>query len=384
MSVILFVSNILGLNTGKGGHYYTVLDHFRFFSRFMKVKIVCIGHQIPSAFTGIESDVELVKYNKSIDILKAIRKIKLISNEFAAVNCFDANSLLFARISLYRTQKTIYFTKCGGAVRKRYTPALHPDIVFHGEDFQYYSSRGAPAPGRKLLLVPNRVYNPALLSQNSIGIPKQHVRILRIARICKKYEESIYQSIALACKLKSNGIDCSLTLVGYPEDGALVDKLYKELDGVGELFTDEEMTRNASRHIQHADIVVASGRGVMEGAVAKKIIMIAAAGRSYPILLDSEVFHDALHYNFSDRFSTCKVSDNVDKIVRLLSYSDYLIKYYKELGGIAQSYFLLDSVEQLYKDLYSAKRGSSSMYSLKDIAAHCLWFGFDALMRKFK
>ncbi|MDZ4297751.1 MAG: hypothetical protein U0998_02250 [Moraxellaceae bacterium] len=384
-SLFLFVSNIAGLNTGRGGHYYTVVDHYRFFSEKYLVKVVCIGYEIPLALNGLEKDLIFIPYKNFLDVFKVINKVRSLFDSKECVNhAFDASAYLFVRMANFKKKSPLYFTKCGGAVRIGYTPSTHPDIVFHGEDYSHYKSLGAPLLDRVFLLIPNRVAADAVLvnkPKNLNLFPQEGINILRIARICTKYSESIQQTINLCRALKLEGLSVNLAIIGYPEDKDLVNKFHAELKGLGDLYISDDVTLNASRHLPEADIVIASGRGVMESSMLGKVTMIAARGRFFPVLLSEDIFEGAIYYNFSDRYACFEKPDSIQEILNILSFSENYKTHVNDALKLSQKYFSLGSVLSVYEDIYANESAASMVYSVKDIISHLFRFFIESIYR---
>jgi hypothetical protein len=372
--VIIFVSNTDGLNTGKGGHYYTALDHYRAIETHLPCRIVCIGHEIPSALRQVGDKLHFIKCKNSIDELIAIRSIRKIisSGEFVG-NAFDSNSFLFARIAGIGRGLPLMFTKCGGAVRKGYTPANHPDIVFHDEDYDFYKKQGAPTSGRFFEMIPNRVFPHARQARDYECEPifqEGHIKILRIARICKKYKESIEQSINLTRALLDRGILAQLAIVGYPQDPNLVEYFEQRIRGIGQLFLNEIHTENASKYLAGADIVVATGRGAMESALAHKVTLVTSAGEIFPTLLDKRTLVPAMRFNFSERFILGHENDSLSKIEELIGCKSRLAAHVVSMAHLSHQHFSLDSVVGNYIGMYESAVVAPSVYSLIDILRH--------------
>ena len=310
-NIILVVSNVSGHNSGRGGHLYTVADHYRALIAVGDVKIVCVGTGIPGPLR--EFPVSLVRMSRLVDLRSAAKELSQHVNADSVLHVFDAYALLVAR----RLESTpIVFTKCGGAVTKRYTPAGHPDVVFHAQDYEYYRNRGAPLPGRYLKLIPNRVFVTQALDSEA-QFPKCDVLVMRVGRICEKYEDSFKQAIALTKYLRSNQLNAKFVGIGYAEDERVLVRL-KELIGSEDLIlTDEAFTLGASRHLSRADVVVASGRGAMESATRGKVTLVPAKGKELPVLLDESTLEEGIFHNFSDR-SVFTAPPSVEQVLKIL------------------------------------------------------------------
>jgi hypothetical protein len=379
--VLLLVSNVSGHNTGRGGHLYTVADFFRALQTRLPVQIVCLGHEIPPPLRGLEP--ALIPIRTLGGIFAAARSLREMVEGQAVLHAFDATALLVARLA---RRQPVVFTKCGGAVTRRYTPAGHPDIVFHQEDFAHYARLGAPLPGRHFKLIPNRVY-PVL--QDDVGadaFPTCDALVMRIARVCVKYEESILQGIRLTKSFRGAGIDARFVCVGFPEDPAVVERIRSELGEADALITDEKMTVNASRHLPKAAVVVASGRGAMESAMLEKITFVPEKGRSLPALLDERTIKEGIYHNFSDR---CRFSHRASEAEAIEILTDYRARnaYGMTLRRISDDYFDLRPKLDEYMSIYECAVRAPSMFARVDVAMHLanfLFFGvFRRVRRKF-
>lgn len=391
-TLFLIATNIKNLNTGRGGHYYTVLDQYNAFKKSgFDVFIVCIGHAIPAPFKAPGITIIFIKCSCITEEITAIRNLKSAASSKKNVifHAFDSNAFLFARIAgAFNSTPTLY-TKCGGAIRTGYTPSLHPDIVFHRQDYEYYLKKGGPLENRHLEIIPNRVAEEDFKENNTLPpqiftSPKKEIKIIRIARICEKYKESIIQTINLARNLNENGLPAFAAVVGYPEDEATVSEVKRYIEGVGIVITNEDLTTNAKRHLQEADIVVASGRGVMESALSGKITMLAVAGCDTPELVDLSNIENGLYYNFSERYiSKSQPGDSLFKLIKLLESDNNSKAYRENISEFAKNNFSICSAIEKYRYIYNKTTPSRSIYSKKDIAVHIYKYQLGKALRLF-
>lgn len=373
--MILLVSNLRGHNTGRGGHLYTVADYFRAVSTRRSVELVCIGHEIPPPLRILEPT--LVRVESMRDVFSAARSLRRMLADDVVLHAFDATAVLVARLA---RKSPIVFTKCGGAVTRRYTPSVHPDVVFHDEDFAYYSGKGAPLDHRFLRLIPNRVFPSQQHVVSRDAFPACACLVMRVSRICKKYEESILQGVRLTKFLADNGIDAKFVCIGYPEDKLVLTRIESALDGVGELVVDENMTTNGSRHLVHADVVIASGRGAMESALLGRVTFVPEKYRHLPALLDSRTINEGIYHNFSDRCRFSGRADDAD-VLRILVESGARDEYLQSLKMISDDYFDLRPRLDEYMAIYENAALAKSMSSWFDIAKHMANFFFFGAIR---
>lgn len=304
--IIYIISNFKGVNTGKGGHYYSLFQMVQKIKERKKVLVFTIGEESPQIFKNIDYAVHIS--GSVLNIFEITKKIEsyIKENELETVSIFHGYDELscYSILALSKKFGSKYLiTKCGGITKSNY-PEVDNLIVFHTKDYDYYKSKKS---FKKVYLIPNRVKR---VERNSLRLEhlneiynENFFNIVKIGRIGKYYKHTLQQSINLAALL-SKKKNVKLIFIGYLESIHYKTELedYARLKNVNlAFFVDEKFTKNASELLFGADLVVGTGRGAMEAASLGKTIFFPVKNRELPCLLDETTAKFALDDNFSER-----------------------------------------------------------------------------------
>ena len=101
------------------------------------------------------------------------------------------------------------------------------------------------------------------------------------------------------------------------------------------LLTDIRYTKEASRFLKEASLVVGTGRGAMESVVSERSVAVYSESHDVPVLVNSaEVFNQSLNMNFSLRnnLGFVDADTNLKNLIVLLnnrSYQDQVLDFLK-------------------------------------------------------
>src|SRR5690606_25903374 len=112
----------------------------------------------------------------------------------------------------------------------------------------------------------NRIYD-------AVNPNGRSIIFLRVGRIGAYYRKSGIQLIRLVADLRRQGLDCVAVFVGTVEDRETLDRVRRLGGNFTYIFSDEEVTRDAKRVVQVADVVLGTGRSFMEAASLGKILL---------------------------------------------------------------------------------------------------------------
>lgn len=298
--VIYLISCFTGINSGSGGHYYslrTLVD-----SCVHEYKIVVLGDFFPQALSGVDK-VSFVRCARN-DYLRKNLLAEFHSGEINIVHAYDYLSGLFGSQLARTIDVPLVVTKPGGPPIRSWLPKFKNMIVFHQADYEVLC--GARFLGAiNVALIPNRVASPTINSERLSPFPsdKRALNVIRICRIGRPYRESIFQAISLVNELNSRNISARLAVIGTIQDG----EVYKEVKAAisscsnAVLCTSSEFTVNASELIKFSDLVVGTGRGAIEAMAAGKLIFFPVRNQSIPCFLTEHNYSAAFHHNFSPR-----------------------------------------------------------------------------------
>lgn len=313
---IMAVANLPFLNTGMGGHYHSTRVILAALREHMPVDLMVIGHVMPSALSEIENTTLIqAGSSPSLNTVLAIRRA-IKSRRVEVVHCMDSSSLLFARLATVGTGVPVIWTKCGGRSLRRYTPLGSPDTVFHSADYDLYRTRGYHPQ-----LIPNRVeigLPPAPREERaSVDGP---LRLVRISRICAKYESGLAKTVSLAHHSVKAGVPCHLDIIGHLEDPMVLSRLQALAGPETRFFTTPDWTVQASRRLPEYDVAIGCGRAAMEALAAGLPTFTTPDQSAAPVLINSMNFDVLLDANISER-APCEGTMK-EAISRLSSLSD--------------------------------------------------------------
>jgi hypothetical protein len=353
-------------NTGKGGHYYTAHTIFREIQKHRKAVLIVIGDLKPAAVDTSAEGIRFLPSGRTIrcgDITKLTDFIK--ENDIYVLHSFDTYAFLFCRLAAHFSTIRIVTTKCGGPPPIfHYYPGICPDTVFSPEDQIYFQRRARWFKVDSPVLIPNRVSDlneadsPPDLKNLPAPANPNSIKIMRIARIYRAYEKSIFQTIALAEALRTNGIVVVLYIVGYIQDENIYKRIKQAMTPTDFLLSDDCYTRSASRHLKAVDITVATGRGVMEASISGNIVLCSVNDSIYPYLLDASNATHFFQYNFSSRAPKPDISEqlNLENILNLLMDNRRKEWHHRTMQTIHDRYFKISTAVPTYLELYETRR----------------------------
>lgn len=292
------------------------------------------------------------------------------------IHAFDYDSCLFARVVAHLTRRPCILTKCGGSNPKVHWPHTSSLIVWSRENLAFFQAHRKFRrtsihflPNRVGVIVPDTQRLRKLAE--TLNLEPSRLTVLRIARFSASYRESFLQSVNLVKRLNQDGHCCQLVLLGVPQDASILETIMYLCDDRIKVVTQEEYTLNASALVDLADIVVGTGRGLMEAASRGKTLMVPVAGYTYPVLVTPDLFERLSNYNFSSR----AVLDDYDeeqtimKMAQLLSDAQAQRDLEQWSWMWYHNYFAIGSVVEKYCSIYESLSRDSRTHLL-DLAVH--------------
>ena len=323
-----------------GGHFYSLNSISSCLKDLIDYEILNLGatfakplhNNIKATYIG------LFKYNLFFKFFTVLKFVKKYNPQI--IHAFDQSSLFIARLLAVFFSVKVVFTKCGGQNGSTKIPDADAQIFFSKENLEHYLKYGNKAVPK--YLIPNRV--------NSILVDEQHINefkksynledkfvLLRISRFNSYYDLTFMQSIELMKAYKAKRDNVVLLLIGKIQSVEYFQKiksLVKDLPII--IITEDKYTNEASRLLNVADVVIATGRGVMEASSLNKIIYCPNRNSKLPVLLNDSSLDDLRKMNFSER----AVLNN-----KLNTEFNGTKKYF-------ESYFSVESVKDKYMKIY--------------------------------
>lgn len=317
--ILFFISCFKGINTGAGGHYYSLLQMKKTLKK--NSKIVVFGDFMPQVYEA--EDVILIETSKR-DVLRADTSVLEKIPGVEIIHVYDIDVGLVGSKMATRLKVPLVCTKPGGPPIKRWSMSFQNQIVFHPFDQQYFKNRGMLAP-QHLCLIPNRVSWPSATPKDRPSpfprLNEDVVKLLRVARIGETYKHSIMQAIHLVDRINQEHGPAVLALVGKIEDK----HVYDEIQGLVKdkpyihIHTDKSYTLNAAELIPYADVVVGTGRGLIEGLSHGKLLFFPVSDDPLPCFMDEQSYKEAFYHNFSQRVPKSDVVDPQAKFSQFLA-----------------------------------------------------------------
>src|SRR5690606_27072648 len=116
--------------------------------------------------------------------------------------------------------------------------------------------------------------------------------ILRICRISRMYQRSLFQSINLFDFIQTQDNNTVLIILGNIQDQQVYNQLVESKRKNIFIVTDEKYTSNAKEMIDIADWVVGTGRGFMEASSKGKILFTVSNYSDLPTLITPNNFRE--------------------------------------------------------------------------------------------
>ncbi len=387
MKIAFVISTVLTKSKGQGGHYYSLIETVTQLSKAHEVIIYNIGRIKSEALEkssfkvvnivdpGVKVFKLLSDFHKSIELEKPDR-----------IHAFDSLAHFWARLVASKFKIQVGQTKCGGG-NGIYYPHCDINVFYSVENYDYYSSKRKFKSSHNYI-ISNRTSafdsDQEVISKLEYQIADKHndaLRFLRITRIGTYYKESSLSLIRLVNALNESGVMAIAVFVGTLEDDSVLEELKKEGNDNVYFFTAFEFTNNAKKIIEFADVVLGTGRGLMEASYKKKILLTPSNNLNFPVLVDETTFDQAYRMNFSERFEVAGVTENANfqKIVGVLTDSNRSTELQNFAYDVFKKYFDSASLIEKYDDVFREKKSKSSS-RLLDLFLHYLFL----LMRYYR
>jgi glycosyltransferase involved in cell wall biosynthesis len=214
---------------------------------------------------------------------------------------------------------------------------------------------------RKITVIPNmiEVENALVTNPPSLTIPDirpESVKIVTVSRL-DLYKTDVPQNLLLTAERIINQYperDIQIIIVGGGSELArlrtLGDQINQKLGRQAIIFTG--FRKDAIHIISHADIVLGSGRVVLEAMALGKPTIVASA--QFGGILNAETYPQLAQYNFSGRNSTEKTrTGNIyQAIITLLENNEYRSSVGKIAYDLVQTSYTVDAVTTQIQDVY--------------------------------
>lgn len=359
---ILFLITVRG--HGRGGHFHSLNHISEEMGNSTNVGICSYGGGKSEVIENNPYFLKHIRFTGG-EIISLKKEWSKLLKEFAPdlIHCFDADSYNMFTLLFDQNRYTIALNKCGGPNPKKFP--LSQNLILFSEENKEWFRNNSKFEKTNIEVIPNRV-NPRILEFSSEKpiLKENSFCFVRIARIGKSYIRSIRASIQLIKLLVEKGVKVHLYIIGAIQDVNIAEELNNEIIGLPiTLITEDKYTAKASDMLYLADVVIATGRGIMEGTYLGKPILTPSKNSEIPILVDESNFDAFFRTNFSERNRAPEKSIelNTQKILGLIE--DH--KFYDEMSGFSkscfQNYFSTELGVSKYVGFYEKYLGSKSI-----------------------
>jgi len=380
MKIAFVISCIESKCGGLGGHYQSLAMTVTELSKHHDVFVVVIGTEDVKTLDKLDLNVYSV-LSRRFSYFSTLKRIKRIIDEESpdVVHAFDDLAFLWVRSISDICRIPCCVTKCGGR-NPIYWPKTSNLVLYSKENFDFFSS-SAKFRNTNLLLLPHRIrkfdVDEARSQEMVHSINADHVysrRILRIARIGPFYQRTAEQLIALVEKLRNDGVDCCGILLGTVESTETLRHLKNLASMHVYFFTDQFFSRDAKGLLDVADVVVGTGRSLMEAAALGKVVLCPVEDSELPLLIDEVSFSQAFEFNFSERtrMGNIGAESNYQKILDAMQRDEK----YEQLSDMSQQFFEehfdVAQIQVRLSEYYDNLRPTGRWFSI-DWALHVLF-----------
>ncbi|WP_209399710.1 hypothetical protein [Pseudozobellia sp. WGM2] len=349
---VLFIISVL--KQGRGGHYHSLNHISREVGSRESVGILSLGTSKSDILINNPYFKGHIHFNGlNIWYLKKELSSVLLELKPDIIHFFDSNAYNICKLFVKKKFKLVT-NLCGGP-----NPADHPKVenlvLFSKENLMWFESREKYKNTLKML-IPNRSSKITVHSEADISKDASKFCLVRIARISHFHFNSIKQTVNLVKLLNKQEFKIRLYLIGTIQDQDALVKLFELIEGRTDitLLTDDRYTKEASKMLYLADAVIATGRGIMEGASLGLPVLTPAKNSEIPILINDENFENFFSTNFSERnvASAKDLRDNLYNIKRLTEDHAYYDDMYNFSLQLFKNNFDVKEALLKYTEMY--------------------------------
>lgn len=356
---ILFLASVPQL--GLGGHYHSLaaIAGALIGSGTVDGSIVTVGRNEAPALAALASEGIRVRHlpfggANPAQAWRALREeCRLLRPD--VVHAFDEHAFLFARLAARKFGIGAVVTKCGGPPPPKYFPRAEALTVFSQEDRDWFTRHGWPA----VFLLPNRVrsvpQDEALCTELARRFTAR-TRILRISRIVGHYEKTMADSIRLVSRLRAAGFDVELMILGRVYDPAVLRRLQSMGGDAVVWVTDERFTSDPKRLIDVAELVVGTGRSLMEAVARGRTVLCPVAGLLIPCLVTPANVEALAHANFSERGRLDTTDDQQFELLCERLRAGRTEEETRFLASLSARFCDIDAVLPKYAEIYRSRQ----------------------------
>ncbi len=374
----------VGDAAGIGGHLYTVQALAEALASRIERVVVSVGGATSPALEALDCPKYKLAFGCGrLRRCERERFVQIVRAEKPdVIHAFDPVSCAFARMAARRCGCGWLLTQCGGPnpVGRHlwsYFPQVPRLVVFSEENERFFRETRRFRKTR-IWRIPNRI-NEVGPDWEKIGALRKQLDparpvLLRVGRISPRYGQTAEKCIRLVKRLVSDGIPAQLVFLGVVHDEQTAKTLGDELGDFGRVISDPEFVAKASAVLDVGDLVVGTGRGLMEAAARGRIILVPARSGRLPALVNAENWESLFRANFSERSEVQPWDEerNYANIRKVLQDSETRQRHVQFSRGLYEEHFALSRVVDQYGAIYEEAREAGPR-QVVDEAKHWLW-----------
>jgi len=379
---VLFVTDA-GDETGIGGHLYSVQALVAALSPRIECVVVSVGGAACPALEALACRRHRLAFGAGrLRRAERARFLEIVRAEKPdVIHAFDPIAGAFARAAARRCGCGVVFTKCGGpnpAGRWPYSyyPRVERLVLFSEENERYFRTRRRFRRTR-IWRIPNRIQegttDAAKVAALRARLDPARPVVLRIGRISTSYARTAEQCVRLARRLAADGVPAQLVFLGAVQDPAVARALLADLGGQGIVVSDPELVAQAAALLDVGDLVVGTGRGLMEAAARGRVLLAPVRNGLLPALVTEANWEPLFAANFSERCELVPWDEerNYAEIRRALADPECRRRRSAFARRLYEEQFALDPVVDRYLEIY--REAAPERGALVDRAGHWLW-----------
>lgn len=363
---ILFTTDV-GDRAGVGGHLYTIRSMVEALAPHADCVVVSLGRARSPGLESLACPKYQVAFGPGISRRGDLsRFMEVVAKEKPdVIHAFDPVSCAFARVASRKAGCGLVLTLCGGpnpAGRFPYSfyPKIPHLVVFSRENERFFMGRHSFRKTR-IWRIPQRTNevpsDPVKVAALRARLDPARLVLLRVGRISPTYGKTAEMSIRLVERLQQDGLPVQLVFLGIIQDPRAEAAILASMGDRGLIVSEADLVARASLVLDAADVVVGTGRGLMEAAARGRILLVPARTGQLPALIDESNWHDIFDANFSERSEIVPWDEELN--YRKIKMALLDPEYRRSLSGFSR---------QLYEDQFSLQRALPQYLALYEAA----------------
>lgn len=361
---ILYVTEV-GDAAGIGGHVYSIQALIRALAPTIECGTVVFGGAPCPALEALPRRPHQIPFQRNRLRLREWARFREIvrAEKPDVIHAFEPTTCAFARRAAARFGCGLVYTKCGGPNPSRrfpwsYFPRVPRLIVFSRENEEYFRSR-RDFRRTQIWRIPNRVGevepDPGKVAALRARLDPARPVILRVGRISSHYEKTAEACIRLVRRLAEDGIPAQMVFLGAVHDAGAEKRIRDALGGHGAVLSDPEWVGQASALLDAGDLIVGTGRGLMEAAARRRVLLAPTRSGQLPALVNERNWPALFDSNFSERseIPAWDEARNYADIQKVLTDPEDRKKLAVFARELYEKHFAMASVVELYRSIYA-------------------------------